>query len=176
MAVNNPPALINAYLSEKVSEALPQYFNGKMRFFPSMPVDINSLTDSFPEATTDVFGIYDRMFRMRKRAFPHIKCEQVLYYLYKMSGDIEALIESTQIIYELMDREDETAIEINAWLRSKMVNGVITIGDKEFNPIHFHGFKMYQLQETRDVINFNTTRSFVGNKVIIEYDYHLLNK
>lgn len=173
-AIVHPPTLINAYLSEKIPNELPDRFSAGLKMFPTSPTDINALTESFPEASTDVFAVYDRMFRMRRSPFPHVKSEQILYYFYKMSGDPEALIETTQLVYDLMDREDETAREINDWLNSKLVNGMIVINGKEFKPLSFHNFKVYQLQETRDIINFGTARTFAGNKIIIDYNYHNL--
>jgi hypothetical protein len=37
---------------------------------------------------------------------------------------------------------------------------------------YFHNFKVYQLEETRDIIDFGTARTYGGNKFIIDYDYH----
>ena len=174
--ITYPPAIINEYLSEKVKERLPDRFSGAFRFFPTMPTDINALTESFPEAASDVFAVYDRMLKMRRKPFPHIKCEQLLYYFYKMAGDPEALIETTQIVADLLDRGDESAQELNEWIASKVVGGVLTFGTgslaREFKPVFFHETKIYQLQETRDIVDFGTARTFAGNKIIIDYEYH----
>lgn len=172
--LNYAPIFINQYLAEKIPASIPNRFSGSLLFFPVSPTDINALTETFPEAANNVFAVYDRMFRMRHKAFPHIKSEQLLYYFYKMAGDPEALIETTQIIYDLLDREDESAEEINTWIRSKLVNGVLTIDGKDFKPIYFHKLKVYQLQETRDIVNFATARTYAGNKIIVDYDYHQL--
>ena len=96
MAITYPPVLINEYLAEKVTDRLPDRFSGAFRFFPTLPTDINALTENFPAAANDVFAVYDRMFKMRRKPFPHIKCEQLLYYFYKMNSDPEALIETVQ--------------------------------------------------------------------------------
>ena len=172
MELSYATAFINQYLAEKIPSSLPDRFNDNMLFFPVSPVDINALTETFPEAANNVFAVYDRMFRMRRKAFPHIKSEQMLYYFYKMAGDPEALIETTQVIYDLLDREDESAEEINNWIASKTVNGLFTVGDKSFKPVYFHKFKVYQLEETRDIVNFGTARTYAGNKIIVDYDYH----
>jgi hypothetical protein len=37
---------------------------------------------------------------------------------------------------------------------------------------YFHEFKVYQLEESRDIIDFGTARTYGGNKIIIDYDYH----
>ena len=171
----HPIVLINKYLSEKVAEKFGSEFYGTMKFFPTAPTDINAFTENFPELANDIFAVYDRMFRLRKNAFPHIKSEQVVYHLYKMSGDPELLYRTVQYIYELLDSEDESGQDLNDWIASKTNGNIITIDGKDFNPIFFHNFRVYQLQETKDVIAFNTTRSFFGSKIIIEYNYHIFN-
>jgi len=165
MAISYPPIFINEYLKEKLD------MNGRvpMPFFPTMPTDLHSLTESFPDG---MFAVYDRMFKMRRTPFPHIKCEQLLYYFYKIDGDPELLIEHTQRVQDLLDRGDESARELNAWLQAKLVNGKFIVGGKEFVPVYFHSIKIYQLEETRDIIDFATARTFAGNKLIIDYDWH----
>ena len=178
MAISYPPVFINQYLAEKVTDSIPQRFSSAFRFFPTSPTDINALTEGFPEASNDVFAVYDRMFRFRRTPFPHIKSEQLLYYFYKTSSDPEALIETSQVVYDLLDREDESAQELNDWIRSKIdPDGLVRFGsgslEREFKPVFFHNMKVYQLQETRDIINFATARTYAGNKLIIDYEYHV---
>jgi hypothetical protein len=193
MAIFYPPIFINKYLSEKISGsrenlgALQDYFSQPMRFFPTSPTDINALTESFPEASNDVFAVYDRMFKMRRTAFPHIKCEQLLYYFYKMSGSLEALIETTQLVSDLLDNGDESAQELNAWITSKVsgtavIKNPITGKEETYRKVtfdgvdfllpFFHYIKIFQLEETRDIIDFGTARTYAGNKIIIDYDWH----
>jgi hypothetical protein len=64
-----------------------------------------------------------------------------------------------------MDREDETAEELNAWAKGK------TIGDLACK-FYFHRFKIYQLEEIRDIIDFGTARTYAGNKMIVDFEYH----
>lgn len=174
MAISYPPIFINAYLAEKVPSALGpgRFSRDTLRFFPTMPTDINSLTETFPEVANDVFAVYDRMFKMRRRAFPHIKDEQLLYYFYKMHGDAVDLIYTSQIVQDLLDRGDESAQDLNAWIQSKLVNGKFVVNGDEYLPVFFHDIKIYQLEETRDIIDFGTARTFAGNKIIIDYCYH----
>lgn len=173
MAISYPPIFINDYLSEKIPAILgPERFSaGLMRFFPTAPTDIASLTETFPEAAADVFAVYDRMFRMRRKAFPHIKEEQILYYFYKMHSDPEALIFATQVVQDLLDRGDESAAELNSWIQSK-IDPQTQLYKGEFLPVYFHETKIYQLEETRDIIDFGTARTYAGNKIIIDYSYH----
>lgn len=206
MAIDYPPVFINNYLAELIPDTLPNYFSapdGKMRFFPTQPTTIDTLTEQFPDASEDVFAVYDRMFRMRRKPFPHIRIEQLLYYFYKTSGGMDALIETTQLVADLLDRGDESGEDINRWIASKLsivsntapiAKGTnVTVNGKEYqtlrfgpvsfdqngNPLHkefylpyFHDFKIYQLEEARDIIDFGTARTYAGNKIIIEYTWH----
>lgn len=178
MAIHYPPIFINKYLSEKVAERF--YQDGRIDsiesfnfpFFPTSPTDINALTESFPDAANNVFAVYDRMFRMSRRTFPHIKSEQLLYYFYKVAGDPVALIETTQIVQDLLDNADESAQDINDWVRGQINGGVVTFDDVDFLPVYFHDMKVYQLEEVRDIVDFGTARTYAGNKMIIDYDWH----
>jgi hypothetical protein len=172
MAITNPTVLINEYLSEKLGNSLSDTIVDKVRFFPSGPIDITAITDNFTGAANDVFVVYDRMFKMRKKAFPHIKCEQSLYYFYKTAGDPEQLFDSIQIVHDLLDREDESGEELNAWIQNQVFGGVINVQGKDFKPVYFHSLKVYQLQEVRDIINHSTTRTLHGVKLIVDYEYH----
>ena len=196
MAIYYPPAFINAYLATKVPQELgtDRFAGGLLKFFPTSPTSIDDLTETFPDASADVFAVFDRMLKMRRSPFPHIKSEQLLYYFYKMAGDPVDLIETTQVIQDLLDREDESAQELNDWTRDQLelinndeVSGLVyrvatsadgdanpndSTKNKYFYPVFFHKIKIYQLEETRDIIDFGTARTYAGNKIIIDYDWH----
>lgn len=200
MAIYYPPAFINAYLAEKVPAELgsSRFSNGLMKFFPASPTDIDALTETFPDASANVFAVFDRMLKMRRSSFPHIKQEQLLYYFYKMAGDPVDLIETTQVVQDLLDREDESAQNLNQWIKEYQITHPGTpiqrkdsdgklmqnpdgtpvlqitakIGDTDFLLPFFHKIRIYQLEETRDLIDFGTARTYAGNKIIIDYDWH----
>ncbi len=164
--LNTPALWVNAYLQEKL-EALG--FD-TVPFFPSTPSTINDLTEFFPAG--GVMCTYDRMIRMRRKPFPHIKCEQLLYYFYATAeNSIINMVKVTEKVLRLMDRSDETAEDINEWCRQK---GSIIVEGVTVSPnFYFHNFKLYQLEEVRDIIDFASARTYGGNKMIIEFDYHL---
>lgn len=162
-----PPIFINEYIKEKV---LNEY-SVTMPFFPTSPTTINELTTTIQDGG-ELFGVYDRMFRMRRGPFPHIKSEQLLYYLYKPSGGIARLQEVTQLLQDLLDNEDESAEDLNKWIASKLIDNKFTVSGTDFEPVFFHKIKIYQLEEVRDIIDFGTARTFAGNKIIIDYDWH----
>jgi hypothetical protein len=183
--ISNPAIFINRYLSEKISESLPDYFGLPMFFLPSLPTDIEALYQGFPQANEDQpFAVYERMFRLRRNPFPHKKSEQMLYYLYKngsLNDEQQAaiLFETTGMIYDLMDRHDESAEEINSWIAQKCETspgttpGTVRFGQSEFLPPYFHYSYVYQLEESRDIIDFATAKTYFGNKLIIDYCYHV---
>lgn len=172
--IHHPPTIINSYLQQKLG---PDF--GAIPMFPTVPTDIGSLAEGFSidDLTEGAPGrfyfngnaaIYDRMFRMRRTPFPHIKSEQLLYYFNALNEDaVPNLIRITQKIQDLLDRGDESAQEINKWARDNS-----TLWGEESLPLSFHHFKIYQLEETRDIVDFGTARTYAGNKIIIDYDWH----
>lgn len=171
MAMSYPPIFINKYLAEKTATQ----FGLTLPILTVFPADIDALTETFPNSQ-GMFSVYDRMFKYRRTPFPHIKSEQLLYYFYKMQSDSELMIEISQSVYDLLDREDESAQELNDWIRDlpRNANGTISFGNdpREFNAVFFHKMKVYQLEETRDIVDFGTARTYAGNKIIVDYDYH----
>lgn len=183
MSIYHPPTFVNAYLQEKI--ALTENFAVPM--FPTMPTDLQAATDGF--SIGDLVGdssnsryyfsgaaaIYDRMFKMRRTPFPYIKCEQVLYYFYSINESaVSKLIKMTQRIQDLLDNGDDSAQDLNAWASKKQASTTPLVDDEgNVLPLpFFHSIKIYQLQETRDIIDFATARTYAGNKIIIDYDWH----
>lgn len=164
--LNTPSLWVNAYLRENLEDL---GFDS-VPFFPSTPSTLNDLTTSFPES--GVMATYDRLIRMRRKPFPHIKTEQLVYYFYATAqNSVKNMIKVTEKVLRVMDREDETATELNEWCRQK---GSITIDGQSLEPnFYFHRFKVYQLEEVRDIIDFGTARTYGGNKIIVEFEYHM---
>lgn len=162
--LNTPVLWINKYLQEKISllTGIPMD-----PFFPTGPSTLETLQKQFVSGN---MVVWDRMFRMRRGPFPHIKCEQVLYYFYAMGDNqgrtpAETMIQIQESVMRLMDRGDESAQELNTWAKSKTFDGMSC-------KFYFHNFKIYQLEEARDIVDFGTARTYAGNKIIIDYDYH----
>lgn len=200
MAIYHPPTFINEFLKDRVASI----HDVAVPFFPTMPTDLQASTDGFTYSKlmgndenqryffNGAVAIYDRMFRMRRMPFPHIKSEQVLYYFYSINDQaVQKLIEITQNIQDILDRGDESAQDLNEWIQNLYVSqgsrkidvADIITGELESRPVvnirgedfllpYFHNLKIYQLQETRDIIDFATARTYAGNKIIIDYDWH----
>jgi hypothetical protein len=164
-AIHHPPTIINAYLAAKIGPSFGS--SGTTYFFPTLPTQIDDLINTFPQSN-GVFGVYDRMFKMRREAFPYIKCEQLLYYFYSVGEDAQKnMIITQQEISDLLDNGDDSAKDLNEWAAANI--DYETIDSK---PCFFHNFKIYQLEETRDIVDFATARTYAGNKIIIDYDWH----
>ena len=168
--LNTPILWINTYLKQTLETELG--FDA-IPFFPTQPSTIDNLTELFPEG--GIMCTYDRMFKMRRKAFPHIKSEQVLYYFYATASNTTLnMVKLQENVLRIFDREDESAQEINSWARGRTINvtdtdgSAVTLSPKFF----FHSFKVYQLEEARDIIDFGTARTYAGNKIIIDYEYH----
>jgi len=165
--LNTPILWINSYLQEKLQQGLGF---STIPFFPTGPTTLELLQSATVEEA-GVMSVWDRMFRMRRSAFPHIKTEQALYYFYTTGSDYQLkMVQIQENILRLMDREDETAEEINRWAYNK---GSISVnGQTLTNKFYFHKFKVYHLEEARDIVDFGTARTYAGNKIIIDYEYH----
>jgi hypothetical protein len=168
--LNTPVLWINKYLQAKVQELT----DIETPFFPSTPSTLENLTVMFPEG--GVMATWDRLIKMNRKGFPHIKCEQLLYYFYATAENtVENMVKIQESVLRLMDRFDETAEEINNWCSNRQINlGTEQNPDLIDNQFYFHNFKVYQLEETRDIIDFGTARTYGGNKIIIDFDYHQL--
>ncbi|MEY4332271.1 MAG: hypothetical protein RLZZ196_1009 [Bacteroidota bacterium] len=183
MAIQNPSQFINGYIQNEIALRL----DTAVPFFPSRPTDptvFDYLTlDLFTEGevqqgtlpTNGVISVYDRMFKMRRSPFPHIKCEQLMYYFYATTSEAVAyILEISQEIQDKLDGSDESAQSVNEWAKLKQASAN-PLRDSKGVPLKlpfFHDIKVYQLEETRDIIDFGTARTFAGNKLIIDYDWH----
>jgi len=167
--LNTPVLWINKYLEAKIPSMTDI---GRIPFFPSTPSTIDNLTELFPEG--GVMATWDRLMKMNKNGFPHIKCEQLMYYFYATADNtVLNMVKVQEAVLRLMDRFDETAEELNAWCANRQIR--LDDGSVIDNMFYFHNFKVYQLEETRDIIDFGTARTYGGNKIIIDFDYHQMD-
>lgn len=183
MALHNPAQFINGYLQQQIADA----FDTAVPFFPTRPIDpttfegltLDLLTEGEIQTVTlptnGIISVYDRMFKMRRRPFPHIKSEQLMYYFYATTIDaVPRILEVQQLVQDLLDGTDESAQAVNKWskLKQESANPLRDFSGTPLNCSFFHNIKVYQLEETRDIIDFGTARTFSGNKIIIDYDWH----
>lgn len=174
---NTPQLWINTYLQEELGLEI----GIGVPFFPTRPTTIDELTEQWITITptnaysksdlirlpyAGVMATWDRLIRMRRSPFPHIKQEQLLYYFYATESDVtDKMVQVQEKVLRIMDREDETAQDINNWAKGKTIDGMTC-------KFYFHKFRVYQLEEVRDIIDFGTARTYGGNKIIIDFEYH----
>ena len=100
------------------------------------------------------------------------------------------------MVQDLLDNGDESAEELNLWIKKKLqtspgavvrtpdpsfpnnrqkdiIRSTVRFSGEDFYLPYFHSTKIYQLEETRDIIDFGTARTYAGNKIIIDYDWHI---
>jgi hypothetical protein len=164
-----PPKFVNAYIKQQLKDF--GILSGYEQMDPIFPVSPTNLDDVFknyvgaPGEQNPLLIQYDRMIRLRPNAFYRHKREQVIYTLY--CTEMTKIYDATRIIFEALDREDAAAQDINAYTRK-------TFGGSNTDPlnVYFHNLKVYQVDQTRDLIELGSVRTTYANKLIIEYDYH----
>ena len=173
-----PPTFLNAYIFNELTQYVdkndePLMPTGSFQpFFPAQaPNNIEGVYNDAPfirnnpDATVIIF---DRLTRFRPTTFYRHKREQVIYFIY--SPNVTKLLDTVRVITECLDREDAAAQDLNSWIALNDIN------DEDGNPIpknvFFHNIKVYQADETRDILELSSARTLNLNKLIIEYDYH----
>jgi hypothetical protein len=178
-----PPVFLNAYVLEELKK-----FKG-VDGSPLMPIGPEPFQPFFPAQVPDsVEGIYndipfirnnpdttviifDRLMRFRPTPFYKHKREQLIYFIY--SPNLSKLIDTTRVIIECLDREDAAAQDLNLWISQ---NDVLNENEEVIaKNVFFHNLKVYQADESRDIIELASARTLGLNKLVIEYDYHTVS-
>ena len=104
------------------------------------------------------YFIYDRMLRLTGSPFPYIKKEHILYAL---KGKEEQTLEWSMALQYIIDRQDDSAQDINDWNRSQTSP----------SGVYFHSTRLLQTggSVSRDFSN----RPFYITEFIVEAEYHL---
>jgi hypothetical protein len=142
-----------------------------MPIFPTTPANTeevyNNLLQTFPVGEP-LMIMWDRLMRFRPNPLYVHKREQLLLFLYTTNFD--KLMAANIIISQALDREDIAAVEVNKWMSTNRSLLEPELG--ELN-IFFRNMKVYQADETRDVVELASARTLYVNKLIVEYDYHV---
>lgn len=159
-----PPVLINKYIIEQLKRF--GIVTGIEGIEPIVPVQSTSIDDLFDEITVtgDAFLIaYDRLIRYNSDTKYWNKREQLVYTIH--SSDSAQGLDISRVIVEALDREDAAAQDVNSWLAENSDN---------LPPLNvfFHNFRVFQIDETRDILELGSVKFNWRGKIIIEYDYH----
>ncbi len=126
---------------------------------------VSSGSGGGPVLPTTIF--YDRMIRLRTSPFYVGKREQTLYTVF---GKIDDAHKIGMIISRVLDREDASAQDLNKWIND---NRSQLNSDGFPANVFFRSMRVFQVDESRDLIELNTYRdNATMHKYIVEYDYH----
>jgi hypothetical protein len=162
-----PPTFINHYIAGQLQRfGILSGTEQMIPIFPTSPTNIEDVFKNYiaaPGISDPVLIQYERLVRFRPSSFYRNKREQVIYYLY--CTNFSKITDAHRIITDSLDREDAAAQDVNTWCSSP------DTGINPFN-VYFHNIKVYQADETRDILELASARTVYANKLIIEYDYH----
>ena len=156
-----PAVTINGYLwdtMKQIDTTLQKQYGTKVPFFPIS--DAASGTKSWESKP---YIIYDRMLRPRKKPFPYIKNEHILYYL---KGKEIQTLEWGQVLQLVLDRMDDAAQDINEWNRSQ-----VSPSDAYFHHLRVHQTDSGDMGSSVLTRDFSA-RPFYITKFIVEAEYH----
>lgn len=170
-----PPYFINAYIVGQLKQF--GILTGAEQFSPIIPVtatNIDTLYSNYigsPGEDAPLMIVYDRLLRFRPNTFYRHKREQLIYTIH--SSEQSKVYDAHRIISEALDREDASGQDVNLWVSK---NPILDEAGNAIEPnVFFHNFKVYQADETRDLLELSSVRTIYRNKLIIEYDYHTNN-
>lgn len=159
-----PPVLVNKYILAQLQRF--DILTGREGIDPILPVQSTNIDDLFDEITlTDqpFLIAYDRLIRYNNDASYWNKREQLVYTIH--AADTALGYDISRVIVEALDRQDAAAQDVNAWL---------TENKADLPPLNvfFHNFRVFQIDETRDLVELGSIKFNWRGKIIIEYDYH----
>lgn len=137
----------------------------------SMPIDISTYYDQLIQLSGESSPIivqYDKLMRFRSNPFYRNKKEQLMLTI--RCSSFEKKEAASRVIQEALDRQDASAEDINRWSAAN------TLLDDSGNAIpknvYFHYFRIYQVDESRDIVELSAVKTDFWDKLIIEYNYH----
>lgn len=171
-----PPLFIAGYLKQQLIDfgIVPNNPDWTPFIPATMPVDISSYYDQLTQLSGEPSPVvvqYDKLMRFRTTPFYRHQREQMLLTIRCSSFDKKE--SATRIISEALDREDASAVDVNLWSASNTI-----FSDPPTNSIaipknvYFHNFKVYQVDESRDIVELSAVKTDYWDKVIVQYDYH----
>jgi len=159
-----PPVLVNKYIIDQLKNF--GIVTGIEGIEPIIPVQATNIDDLYDEITVtgDAFLIaYDRLIRYGSDTTYWNKREQLVYTIH--AADSAKGLDISRVIIEALDREDAAGQDVNTWLSQ----------NKDKFPalnVFFHAFRVFQIDQTADILKLGSVKFNWRGKIIIEYDYH----
>lgn len=136
-SVPNPMAVLNGYLWDAMKAMDPEldaYYAGVT---PIIPLH-DSSGGNLPWGNKP-YLVYNRIFKRPTSPFYPIKRDT---FFYTLKSDVKSTIEWTGAIQMILDRQDDSAKDINAWNAQKYADG-----DWD-QPVFFHETRIFQIERT----------------------------
>jgi hypothetical protein len=86
------------------------------------------------------------------------------------SSSLDKVLGAHRVISEALGRMDASGEDVNLWAVKNPI--LDEFGNAVTHNVYFHNFRVYQINETRDLLDLSSVRTIFRNKIIIEYDYH----
>lgn len=169
-----PPHFINNYMWDKLKQYDDVGLGTNSTFIPfvfATPTNYEEIWNYLGEGPLLVNC--ERMLRYRTSPFYNIKREQLAWYV--RTTTTEEMMNFINLVITALDREDVAAQEVNAWAKDNPI-AIPDTNPTEYIPhnVFFHRIKVFVIDESRDVSELGTAKTYVSNKIIIEYDYHTI--
>ena len=171
------------YINEYLYSIISQYDDINMsrnlnvpNYIPFLPAGVTSDLDAFYRGLSTASGFegelpatifYDRLIRIRNSPFYVGKKEQALYTIYARASDAHSI---GLIISQVLDREDAAAQDLNKWIHE---NREYLISKGFPMKIFFKSMRVFQIDESRDLLELQSFKAGTMHKYVVEYDYHL---
>jgi hypothetical protein len=159
-----PSLAINGYLWDTMKEINPDLGLVYGDTIPFYPIGDSAAADE-PWDNKPYF-IYDRVFRFSSKPFYEHKRESTLYYL--KAREVDSL-EWSAVIQAILDREDDSAKDINDWIRSQE--------NHEEYPFYFHNVRIYQSRSSSPssegkIREVSTVQPYYITEFMIDTHFH----
>ena len=172
MTTGYPPYFVRGYIVKQLEEFSILTGREQMNpIFPTTPTNIEDVFKNYlgsPGVEDPVLIQYERLIKQRSGPFYRKKMDQLVLYVYSTS--LSKVIDTERVIVEALDREDAAAQDVNLWMAENVLkddnNNIIT------NNVLFHNFRVFQINESREISTLKTAKTLYGTKVILEYSYH----
>ena len=172
-----PGFIVNGYIENELKRF--DIVSTSQEFSPFIPVMSSSIDDLYGEFLNNdnslpVYIAYDRLSRFRPSPFYRHKREQMVYTIH---GPLDKVYATARVIQAALDREDSAAQDVNLWASKNQnkwfdLNSDNLVRQATTQPIFFHNFKTFQMDESRDLLELAAVRGIYRNKIVVEYDYH----
>lgn len=145
-------------------------------YIPFVPAGITADLDTFYQNLAATAGFegelpsvifYDRLLRLRNNPLHVGKREQALYTIHATA---EQAYKIGMVISQTLDREDYSAQDLNKWMsenKTELKNKGLPMR------VFFRSMRVFQVDESRDLLELQTFKGGTMHKYIVEYDYHL---